>query len=225
MVKDLAVIIPIAPGDNAWMHLITDFSIFPKEVEIIFVGPRAPTEKLPPRIKWVTSKLGRGHQLNIGAGATNKKYLWFLHSDSQLPIDALDNLEYAFHVNPSAIYYFNLAFSQDGPSLMFINSLGVWFRSHFLKLPYGDQGFCVRRGVFSRLGGFRENLPYGEDHDFIWQAHLANIPVRCTGSWIRTSARKYQQNGWSRQTLKHLQLGAKQAVPNFFKLLRTRVMA
>lgn len=207
------------------MNLILDFSVVPSEVEILFVGPKKPTEKLPERITWVNSPLGRGRQLNAGANATEKKYLWFLHSDSQLPLNALENLEHSFQTDPSAIYYFNLAFTRNGPKLLAINFVGTWLRSHFLKLPYGDQGFCVRRGVFSRIGGFNEDLIQGEDDEFIWKAHLANIPVRCTGSWIRSGAQKFQENGWGKQTLKDIHLGTRQGLPNFIKLLRTKAMA
>lgn len=229
--SDLAVIIPVAAQDKSWMELVHDLKFLPMDCEIIFVSPEVPIEA--PRvisgtlgskrkIRWLKSAPGRAIQLNVGAQATQKDYLWFLHADSRLTPGSLAALEKTMHKNPHALYYFDLAFRPDDSKLMSINAAGVWFRSHVLKIPFGDQGLCIFREIFEYLGGFSETVAYGEDHLLVWEARRANVPVIGTGHAITTSARKYEKNGWLSTTLSHLYLTAKQALPESIHLVRSR---
>lgn len=229
----LAVIIPVAPGDTAWTELILDLHRLPAESEILFVGP-SPAKVLKPlfdefatdrKVRWLQAPMGRGCQLNAGVKATEKPYFWFLHADSRFHQSALHSLHQSLQQQSDALHYFNLAFLDDGPALTAINAIGVWLRSHLLGLPFGDQGFCLAQTLFERLGGFREDVNYGEDHLLIWQARSQGIDLRCTGGLIRTSARKYRQYGWCATTFNHLTLTAKQAFPEWIKLLRCRALS
>jgi hypothetical protein len=231
--RELAVIVPVAPGDTTWAHLVTDLKRLPLESEILFVGPELPPKPLKHvfddlassrNVRWLDSPKGRGRQLNIGAKATQKSYLWFLHADSRLTKWALPALEQSLQLQPDALHYFDLAFLNDGPALTVVNAVGVWIRSHLLGLPFGDQGFCLTRQTFERLGSFREDASYGEDHLLIWQARTQRIRLCCTGASIKTSARKYREYGWCATTLQHLVLTVKQALPEWLKLLRKRAL-
>ena len=232
--RELAIIIPVAPGDKAWAHLVADLKLLPLESEILFVCPELPPKALQHlfeglassrNVRWFQAPKGRGRQLNAGIKATQKPYVWFLHADSRFTESALNKLEQSLQHNPDALHYFNLAFLDDGPALTAINTVGVWIRSHILGLPFGDQGFCLARKLFERLSGFREDVSYGEDHLFIWQARTQEISLRCTGGLIQTSARKYREHGWCATTLNHLTLTAKQAFPECLKFLKVRTLA
>jgi hypothetical protein len=48
------------------------------------------------------------------------------------------------------------------------------------------------------------------------------VPLRPTGGTLRTSARKYREQGWLSTTTRHLQLTALQAVPEWLKLVCAR---
>ena len=122
--------------------------------------------------------------------------------------------------DPGALHYFDLAFSGDGPPLMRLNERGVWVRSHLLGMPFGDQGFCLRRDVFFGLGGFPEDVPYGEDHLLVWRARQAGVPLRCAPATLLTSARKYGERGWLRTTARHVYLTYRQALPEAARLWR-----
>jgi hypothetical protein len=230
---ELAVIIPVGPGDTAWARLLDDLKRLPLESEIIFVGTDLPSKALKSlfddltssrNVRWLQAPKGRGRQLNAGVKAAQKPYLWFLHADSRFTESALHTLEKSLQHKPDALHYFDLAFLNDGPALTYLNTVGVWIRSHILGLPFGDQGFCVERKLFERLGGFREDVIYGEDHLFVWQARTQKISLRCTGGLIQTSARKYQKYGWHTTTLNHLSLTVKQAFPECLKLLKARTL-
>ncbi|HZF97242.1 MAG TPA: glycosyl transferase family 2, partial [Pseudoxanthomonas sp.] len=94
---------------------------------------------------------------------------------------------------------------------MALNALGAWFRSRCLGLPFGDQGLALPRALFERLGGFDESLRGGEDHDLVWRARRAGVPLQPARAPLYTSARKYAQRGWGATTAFHLRETWRQA--------------
>lgn len=231
--EKLSVIIPIGPDDDAWKSLLKDLSELSEDTEIILAAATDRPADLQfvlkeagftRDIKWVKSPKGRAKQLNAGAKAAQHSFLWFVHADSHIYPNAFSSLKMSLETNELAIHFFNLSFLKDGPALTRLNSAGAWIRSRVLGLPFGDQGFCVHRSVFQKLGRFDEQAPYGEDHLFIWMAKQKGVPVVCTGGWLGTSARKYGINGWGATTARHAVLTARQAIPGFFRLLRKRVI-
>lgn len=55
----------------------------------------------------------------------------------------------------------------DGPLLSGLNAIGANVRSKVFGLPFGDQGFLIRKEVFTNLGGYPVDCYYGEDHLFV----------------------------------------------------------
>ena len=99
------------------------------------------------------------------------------------------------------MYYFSLKF-EDGRILR-LNSLGANLRSRLFSLPYGDQGFCLSKELFLRIGGFPENVKYGEDLYFVLKTKRLGIPIINIPNYLITSSRKYLNNGWFITTLLH----------------------
>ena len=64
-------------------------------------------------------------------------------------------------------------------------------RSYGLGLPYGDQGFAVRRGLFARVGGFPD-IPLMEDLAFA-RACRRHGSVRRLPLEVRTTARRFER--------------------------------
>ncbi len=232
-IENLSIIIPVGPKEEAWRTLLADLCVLSADTEIIFAAAAERPGDFQsvlratgstPNVKWLKSTTGRAKQLNAGAKAAQYSNLWFVHADSRISPRAIASLKMSLEKNESAIHFFNLVFLDDGPALTRINTAGAWIRSHVLGLPFGDQGFCVSRAIFQRLGGFDELAPYGEDHLFIWKARQKGVPLVCTGGWLGTSARKYSRDGWSATTVRNAVLTAKQAIPGFFRLLKERVI-
>ena len=208
---DLSVVVPVAPGDHSWRALLPDLATV-VGAEVVFSATHALTaadrsvidaELASGSWSWLVTSPGRARQLNAGARAALREHLWFLHADSRFAPDTVPALESALRAAPRALHYFHLAFLPDGPRAVALNALGTRFRSQWLGMPFGDQGFCIRRTLFDSLGGFDEGAPYGEDHLFVWRARRAGIAVRATGGTLRTSARRYGDRGWARTTLRH----------------------
>jgi hypothetical protein len=232
LLVDVSIVVPVGPGDELWRRLLTCLAKLPLACEIHLVaaefepdtfeefvaacGIRCPTY-------WFRATQGRGCQLNTGIARSTGRFVWLLHADSLLHQDAVAALDRALQTAPEAIHYFDLRFASERVTLMKLNSWGVWFRSHCLGLPFGDQGLCLSRETVERLGGFPETVAYGEDHLLIWAAHRHRVPVRAVGSTIETSARKYEQQGWLRTTSLHFCRTWAQAFPQWLALIWSRL--
>lgn len=226
---EVSIIVPIGPGDDAWRDLLGDLRELPFTAEILCVAAEsAPTSlaqdsSIAARIdEWMVSQPGRATQMNVGANRARGRFLWFLHADSRVTPRALHALTNALASHPQALHYFNLAFGADGPWLMWLNAWGAWWRSHVWGMPFGDQGFCLEKTSFERLGGYPEAACYGEDHLLVWMARRRGIRLRCTGEFLLTSARKYREHGWVRTTARYAWLTWHQAWPQFWLWLRGR---
>ncbi len=155
-------------------------------------------------VRWVASLPGRGLQMNAGAAVASGRWLLFLHADTRLDHRWLDALRQAeSHGAVGGAFRFTL----DSPRRVArVIERGVAWRTRWLGLPYGDQGLFVRRDAFTALGGYRP-YPLMEDIDLVRRLrrhgplHLSPLP-------IRTSARRWERDGWGRRSLRNLTLVA-----------------
>lgn len=230
----ISVVIPVLDGEDHWKTLISDLASFPDSSEFLFVSngeqPAGFSElvrqcQLAGRSQWQQASKGRAVQMNRGASLACLSYLLFLHADSRLTETGVQRLIRSSKSTPDALHYFNLKFQDQSFFLMQLNTWGVYFRSHVLGIPFGDQGLCLSRTLFQELGGFDETASYGEDHLLVWKARRKGVRLQCTGAEIKTSARKYQQQGWLKITVKHLWLTLRQAAPQFFLLIKERIVS
>jgi hypothetical protein len=189
----VSVIVPLPAGTPAPVAL---FNQLPADFEIILA--RGGT---------------RASSMNAGAARATAGHLWFIHADTLLGPDAVSRLREAAKTQRDQISYCDVHF--DGGGMMRLTDLGVLFRSRILGLPFGDQALAMPAALFSRLGGYREDAPYGEDHLLVWRAHQVGVPVRPIGAVVGTSALKYRTKGWLRMTLRHLRLTIRQAWPEW----------
>ena len=142
--------------------------------------------------------------------------------DSRLQPGTLPSLSRFLQRRDDALGFFELAFDRDGPRLAALNACGANLRSHWLKMPFGDQGLLLPAHCFTALGGFDERVSYGEDHLLVWTARRAGLPIVGVGAALQTSARKYARHGWWRTTSRHLWLTLIQAWPQWRSLRRER---
>lgn len=232
LLASVSVIVPVGPQELLWRDLLSCFASLPIECEIWFVAAQdqpADFEEFLAKcgleriVRWASVDVGRGSQMNAGASLSTREFLWFLHADSKVSSEAISALDKSLTAFPGAIHYFDLAFSEGSPIPTRLNAWGVWMRSHCLRLPFGDQGLCMSRDTFALLQGFREEVPYGEDHLLIWAAHRKHILLRAVGAALTTSARKYEANGWFSTTVHHLWRTWYQAIPQGVALLWSRL--
>ena len=183
----VSAIIPVL-GDEAHLEALRSQLDGDPRVEVIVAAP-------PP--------LGRGAQMNAGARRATGEWLLFLHADSRLADGWLDALQRAVAHHDLIGGWFRFSLDAGAWQARVIERL-VDLRVWLFKLPYGDQGFFVRRDVFASLGGYRE-WPLMEDVDFIRRlrrsGRLVQLPMRLT-----TSARRWERDGWFRRSTRNLVL-------------------
>ncbi|MEO6064250.1 MAG: glycosyltransferase [Lysobacterales bacterium] len=216
----LTVVVPVGPGDALSARLCEQLAMLPTRAQVRVVRAEGDCEATPAfanaseqRAQWqsMQAPAGRATQQNAGARGADGEWLWFLHADSVLAPATLPALARFIETKSDALGYFDLHFLDDGPALMGLNACGAWLRSRWLGLPFGDQGLVLLRAAFEKLGGFDTALSSGEDHDLVWRARRAGLPLRAIGAPIYTSARKYAEQGWWRTTAHHLTETGRQA--------------
>lgn len=151
-----------------------------------------------------TSSPGRGPQLNAGAGIASGDTLLFLHADSSLSRSSWDALQKA--LRDPELEGGAFRFSLEGTS-------GIWprvyeffvdLRSRWLGLPYGDQGYFVRRATWERIGPFLA-IPLMEDVEW-WSRLRRHSKARILRAPLVTSPRRFQRRGWFASALRNLSL-------------------
>ena len=182
VLSHVTIIIPVAPEETAQERLLDDLKHLNNEI--------------------ITSSEGsRAKSLNAGAAKVEHEFLWFLHADSRVSTDNLAKLQQALEKHPDDLHYFDLAYAGGG--IATLNAGGANMRSRLLGLPYGDQGFCISKSQFDKIGGYPEGVAYGEDLLFVRLAKRAGIKLNRIPSRLLTSARKYQEKGWLTLTALH----------------------
>ena len=182
---NISVIIPIAPNETSHQNLLNDLKNTAFDIIISSEGNRADS-------------------LNIGARKAKHDILWFLHADSRVHNGNIRALEKSLTLDPSSLHYFYLAYDEKG--LTSLSAIAANIRSRLFGLPYGDQGFCISKDQFKKIGGY-PNAPYGEDLLLIRLAKRINIKIKPVSSKLQTSARKYKEIGWFKLTaLRQIQM-------------------
>ncbi|GAB4483457.1 MAG: TIGR04283 family arsenosugar biosynthesis glycosyltransferase [Thermodesulfovibrionales bacterium] len=145
-----------------------------------------------PGVKVLHSEKGRAVQMNRGAAEAAGDLLLFLHADTVLEAGWRAALDAALLDRSVVGGAFSLAV--DNPAWKFRLVEGwVSLRSRFCGLPYGDQAIFVRRGVFRRIGGYRE-IPLMEDVDLVERLGQNGRMVILTHRAV-TSDRRWRRKG------------------------------
>jgi rSAM/selenodomain-associated transferase 2 len=200
--RPLSVVIPVLDDLDAAERLLTQIPP-DSDVEIIVVdgGIDARLEQgihAHPGARYLRAGPGRARQMNTGAASAAGEWLLFLHADSELP----PGWQRAIAALPTPVIgaWFRFALDDAAWQARLIERLVGW-RVRWLTLPYGDQGFVVRRDTFAALGGFRD-LPLMEDVEFVRRLARAGV-VRELPLPLRTSARRWRRDGWFRRSTRN----------------------
>jgi len=150
------------------------------------------TEAAQSVIDWhvIDSTVGRAQQMNVGAMLATGDVLLFLHADTELPADAIDNVQQAI-----AQYdwgRFDVRLDSRDPLLKIVE-LMINQRSRLMRIATGDQAIFIKKSVFEQIGGY-PNQSLMEDIELCKRLTKIARPV-CLKSKVTTSARRWQQHG------------------------------
>ena len=134
---------------------------------------------------------GRARQMNAGADKARGDVLWFLHADTRVPGEAVQELVAAIDAG-NKWGRFNVRLS--GSNIMFrLIERMMNLRSCLTGIATGDQGIFVQRSVFESVGAFPD-ISLMEDVALSTALKKNAHPV-CLRTTLITSSRKWEQHG------------------------------
>lgn len=186
----ISVIIPIYNEEKTIQSFLRTLEPVKQKAEIIFVdgGSTDGTLSLiPEEYKVLNGTKGRAWQMNLGADNSSGDVLFFLHCDSEIPEDSIEQIEKV--MKEYQVGCFGIAF----------HSKNFWMKccqvisNHRIKdrkVMFGDQGIFIRRELFFRVGGF-PLLPIMEDYQFSLTLKEMGVKIGITKKRIYTSDRRF----------------------------------
>lgn len=148
----------------------------------------------------VTAPRGRAAQMNAAAKLATGELLLFLHADTHPPEGFPTIITETLQSPGVAAGAFGFSLGDDYPPAALIEALVDW-RCRLRHLPYGDQGFFIRRRIYNALGGFPD-LPVMEDYAMVKKARKCGRVVTTRASAL-TSPRRWQEGGLLRTFFCH----------------------
>lgn len=139
-------------------------------------------QKFAPRLpsfKQIISPIRHvSHQRNLGAKVATGTYLLFLDADGQIPPYFLEGISYQIHRQPVDLFTTWLKADSDRAAdkaiITVINlSLDI---SNSLDAPFAlGANIGASPTAFKKIGGFREDVKFAEDEDFIKAGRALNL--------------------------------------------------
>lgn len=195
---ELTVVIPTLDEERTIGACLGAVGANPKlEVVVTDGGSRDATCEIAERAgaRVVRGAKGRGPQLNRGAAAGRSPRLLFVHADCRLPDGWFAAVQDALDAPSTSLACFRLHTMPVAGDKVSPRALRLWLRALDLRsmlplLPYGDQGFAVRREVFDAIAGFPA-IPLMEDLSFARSCRRLGR-IRRLPLVIRTTARRFE---------------------------------
>ena len=190
---DVSIIIPTYNEETTIERLLETLEPLKGRCEILFVdgGSTDRTLKLlNGEYPVISSEKGRAKQMNRGAMASHGEVLFFLHCDSEVPANTLEEIERVMQNHRAGC--FGIAFHSYN-FFMFTCRVISNHRVKDRKVMFGDQGIFVERELFMEAGMFPD-MPILEDYQFSITLKEKGIRLGMTRSRIYTSDRRFQGN-------------------------------
>jgi rSAM/selenodomain-associated transferase 2 len=149
----------------------------------------------------ISSKKGRGCQMNAGAQTATGEILLFLHADTLLPPGALSRIMSVMEEGVLVGGAFSLRIDSERFFFRIIERL-TNLRARLTRVPYGDQGIFLRRNYFRDIGGYRE-IPILEDVDLMRRIRKRGERIILLPEAVVTSSRRWDKEGLIYGTLRN----------------------
>lgn len=193
---DITIVMPTLNEASGVLDTVKALQRFRQQgVELIVVDGGSTDSTVELVKPWVdqvmTSSPGRAMQMNAGAQASTGEVLLFLHADTELPPDGLQQL---FQVLQQGAMWGRFDVRLVGkPAMLSVISIMMNARSRLTGIATGDQAMFVRRTVFDAMGGF-PNQVLMED------IALSNLLIKqyrpaCLVGPVLSSGRRWEAKG------------------------------
>lgn len=191
----ISIIIPVLNEKNKIHSLLMELSKLQGDNEILIIdgGSTDGTQAVAAKYGTVIlSEKGRAKQMNKGAKTAKGDILWFVHADSKVSSDSINEIN-AVIDNGYIGGGFSLKFYDCSSIFLKYISKSSNIRANRFGLFYGDQGIFVKSQLFHKLGGF-PSQDLMEDLELSLLLRKAG-KLKLIDSPIGTSARRFKLNG------------------------------
>ncbi|WP_240538689.1 TIGR04283 family arsenosugar biosynthesis glycosyltransferase [Halomonas sp. SH5A2] len=191
----LSIVIPVLNEAAALAHHLTALpSLGSQGIEIIVVDGGSSDNSAgiatPLADRVLSGPSGRALQMNLGAQHATAPALLFLHADTYLPDDAVEQITQALERHA----WGRFAIKLSGRSRWLpVVSWMMNRRSRLTGIATGDQGIFVRADTFKAVGGFPEQ-PLMEDIELSKRLKRVSHPA-CLTAKVISSGRRWDQFG------------------------------
>ncbi len=145
------------------------------------------------RILKLTAPKGRSRQMNAGAARASGEILLFLHSDTQLPVNAFKKITEALADSFFIGGAFNLGI--QNPKFIFrLIAFAASLKHRFTRIPYGDQAIFIKKKYFEEVGRYPE-IPLMEDVELMKRIKRRGDRIVILHDTTMTSSRKWETDG------------------------------
>jgi rSAM/selenodomain-associated transferase 2 len=195
MKPEISIIIPALNEEDSIRETLDALREF-GDAEIILVdggstdATRSIAESYGVRI--LHAPRGRGAQLQFGGDYATGDILWFLHADTSVPPDSIDQIKQALKDPRVAGGNFTIRFDGARRAAKFLTWLYPNLRK--LGLIYGDSAIFARRAVYRKMGGFK-TFPIFEDLDFVERLKKEGAVVTLPAI-VTTSSRRFENKSF-----------------------------
>jgi len=139
------------------------------------------------------SKKGRARQMNAGAAVARGEVLVFLHADTFVPDNAFSCIKRVLQDAKVVGGAFDLGIRSNRIIFKIIGKIAS-LRSRITRIPYGDQGFFIRRKYFHAMGGYRD-VPLMEDVDIMQRIKRRGDTISILPEKVYTASRRWEGEG------------------------------
>jgi rSAM/selenodomain-associated transferase 2 len=150
------------------------------------------------------SPRGRGEQMDKGASLAHGEILLFLHTDTELPANALRTISTVMGDKEYAGGAFDLGIKSARLIFRLMEKL-VHVRTRLTRIPYGDQAIFLRKEVFDKMKGFKK-IPLMEDVEFMKRIKRSGYKICIVPQKVKTSPRRWEKEGVIYCTLRNWML-------------------
>ena len=139
----------------------------------------------------------RAKQMNAGAEVAAGDVFWFLHADTAVPLESLNEIDRIMRNPKVAGGFFRIRLPAT-PAVYRLTDRFAHYAGLVLGIRCGDHGMFCRRTVFVEAGGFPD-VPLMEDAEFFRQLRRCGRVVH-SNKRIAASPRRYETVGPLRLT-------------------------
>jgi len=158
-------------------------------------------------VQKIIGQKGRGSQMNRGAAVAGGNILLFLHADTRLSHDALNQIVAATKQPDVVGGAFDLGINSEKKAFRAIELIAST-RSRLTRIPYGDQAIFFKKRFFDHIGGYRD-IPIMEDVELMQRVKKAGKKIKFISRKVQTDSRRWEKEGivyctlrnWSLRTL------------------------